>query len=145
MALLPGPWNLQSELLAPCASQIRRLCLELGVSGCLSLTSPLVTHWLICHLPVADQSPSVLLLPVHPPASSLFCRHAVCTAALLWYPLCSERSIFCVFLVVRYPTRLLPSVEPCSPSVGRAPFQQTLRIPAASGILSFCPDLVCIS
>lgn len=134
-----GPCNLQRKLLALCVSQLQSLHLEPGVSRRLSLTSPLVAHWLICHLPGADQSPLVLLLPIHPPAFSLFCHHPISTsAALFWHPLFAELSNVCIFLVFKYSVKLLSSVESCSPFSGSVPISAEICITAASGMLCFC-------
>ena len=60
-ALLPGPWLLQPKLLALCASEPERH--KAWNIGSLEYfdASPLVMHWLICHLPVVGHSASVLL------------------------------------------------------------------------------------
>lgn len=58
-----------------------------------------VMHGLICHLPAATQSSSVLLFPIHPPAFSSSCHHPCRHSALSRRPLCAEHSIFCLFSV----------------------------------------------
>lgn len=58
-----------------------------------------VMHGLICHLPAAARSSSVLLFPIHLPAFSLSCHHPCSHSALSQRPLCAEHSIFRLFSV----------------------------------------------
>ena len=85
------PYSLQPELLALCSSPLQKLHLELRASQCLShislgdTLSPL-------YLLVDNQSPSVLLLPIHLLAFLLFSHHPISTSALSWHPLCADRT-----------------------------------------------------
>lgn len=99
-ALLPGPWLLQPKLLALCASEPERH--KAWNIGSLEYfdASPLVMHWLICHLPVVGH-PHQSCFTYPSPAFSLFCHHPFSHSALFWHPLCTEHSIFCIHFVFK--------------------------------------------
>lgn len=101
---------------------------------------PGVMHWFICHLPVADQSSSVFLVPVHLPALSLFCHRPSSNSAPFWHPRCTEHGIFCIFSVFRYSVKLFLSfVELTAPSEGHQTSLQKFRVTAGSGMVFFFP------
>lgn len=80
-----------------------------------------VMHGLICHLPAAARSSSVLLFPIHLPAFSLFCHHPSSHSALSRLPLCAEHSIFCLFSVsTSSVNRFLSFLKTDSPTWGLA-------------------------
>ena len=76
------------------------------------------------YLPADNQSPSVLLLPIHLLAFLLFSHHPISTSALSWHPLCADRTqqllylsgslIFGETLVICQVPRPLQSVGPIS-------------------------------
>lgn len=106
MGLLPA-WTLDCAAPAPCSLCLSAIGASSGSWECrhASLASPGMKHWLICHLPVADKAPSVLLLPIYLPAFSSFCHHSFSNSTLFWHPLCSEHCQwhFCIFLFWNIP------------------------------------------